>query len=143
MKTYRRFRFRRIHLDAIETQRLLQRRPDLRVATFSDIEVVALATRKSSGPSEFFAKTLERLATADQELRATVETFIREQCKASRAARVLFTHRNTVLYRLQRLDELLPDALEGHVLEVGVALEIDHWFGAPALTGSSRYWRAT
>jgi len=32
---------------------------------------------------------------------------------------VQFTHRNTVLYRLQRADELLPDALEGHVLEVG------------------------
>jgi DNA-binding PucR family transcriptional regulator len=135
--------FRRSHLDAVETQRLLQRLPDLRVATFSDIELVALATRDEQRASEFVARTLGRLATADPELRATVRTFIREQCKAARAARVLFTHRNTVLYRLQRADELLPDALEGHVLEVGVALEIDHWFGAPAPTASSRSSRTT
>jgi len=130
--------FRRSHLDAIETQRLLQRLPDLRVASFSDIEIVALATRNEQRASEFVARTLGRLATADPELRATVRTFIREQCSATRTARVLFTHRNTVLYRLQRAEELLPDGLEGHVLEVGVALEIDHWFGAPALNAKPR-----
>ena len=39
----------------------------------------------------------------------------------------LYTHRNTVLNRLQRAERLLPLPLAGHGLEVGVALEIAQW----------------
>ena len=45
------------------------------------------------------------------------------------AARALYTHRNTVLNRLQRAERLLPFPLAGHGLEVGVALEIARWLG--------------
>jgi hypothetical protein len=41
----------------------------------------------------------------------------------------LYTHRNTVLNRLQRTERLLPLPLTGHGLEVGVALEIAQWLG--------------
>lgn len=34
--------FRRSHLDAVETQRLLQRLPDLRIARFTEVQLVAL-----------------------------------------------------------------------------------------------------
>ena len=36
----------------------------------------------------------------------------------------LYTHRNTILNRLQRAERLLPFPLAGHGLEVGAALEI-------------------
>jgi sugar diacid utilization regulator len=49
------------------------------------------------------------------------------QFSAARAARALYTHRNTVLNRLQRAERLLPLPLAGHGLEVGVALEIAQW----------------
>jgi DNA-binding PucR family transcriptional regulator len=43
---------------------------------------------------------------------------------------VLFTHRNTVLTRLARMERLLPAPLEGRGLQVALALEIVHWRGA-------------
>jgi hypothetical protein len=55
--------------------------------------------------------------------------YIGEQFSAARAARALYTHRNTVLNRLQRAERLLPLPLAGHGLEVGVALEIAQWLG--------------
>jgi len=55
--------------------------------------------------------------------------YLREQHNATRAARVLFTHRNTVLSRLARIEKLLPAPLEGRGLQVALALEIVHWNG--------------
>lgn len=121
--------FRQSHLNAVETQRLVQRLPDLRVARFADVQLLALATHDDAGAREFVARTLGRLATADPELRTTLRTYIREQFNASRAARSLFTHRNTVLNRLQRAEGLLPLSLAGNSLEIGVALEIAYWLG--------------
>ena len=53
--------------------------------------------------------------------------YLAEGSSASRAARVLFTHRNTVLGRLARAERLLPVPLEGRGLSVALALEILHW----------------
>jgi DNA-binding PucR family transcriptional regulator len=68
-------------------------------------------------------------AGADPELRDTLGVYIREQFSASRTARALYAHRNTVLGRLQRAERLLPLPLAGRGLEVGVALEIAQWLG--------------
>jgi sugar diacid utilization regulator len=67
------------------------------------------------------------LALADLELRDTLCVYIGEQFSAARAARALYTHRNTVLNRLHRAERLLPIPLAGHGLEIGVALEIARW----------------
>lgn len=75
---------------------------------------------------EFVARTLGALADADSELRDTLCAYIGEQFSAARA---LYTHRNTVLNRLQRAERLLPIPLAGHGLEVGVALELAQWLG--------------
>ena len=48
------------------------------------------------------------MADADPELRDTLCVYISEQFSAARAARALYTHRNTVLNRLQRAERLLP-----------------------------------
>ena len=47
----------------------------------------------------------------------------------NRVRRALFTHRNTVLNRVARAQELLPLPLPPHLLEVGLALEIVRWLG--------------
>ncbi len=129
--------FRRSHLDAIETQRLAQRLPDLQVARFADIQLVALATQDDAKAREFVSRTLGPLAMADPELRTTLRTYIREQFNASRTARALFAHRNTILNRIQRAEEMLPMALGSNSLEIGVALEIAHWMGSPPNTTSA------
>ena len=121
--------FRRSHFDAVATQRLMGRRPDLPVARFADVQLVALALADEQNAREFVARTLGTLADADRELRDTLCVYIGEQFSAARAARALYTHRNTVLNRLQRAERLLPLPLAGHGLEVGVALEIAQWLG--------------
>jgi DNA-binding PucR family transcriptional regulator len=121
--------FRRSHFDAVATQRLMSRRPDLRVARFADVQLITLAIQDEQRAREFVARTLGKLADADSELRDTLGVHIREQFSTSRTARALYAHRNTVLGRLQRAERLLPLPLAGHGLEVGVALEIAQWLG--------------
>jgi DNA-binding PucR family transcriptional regulator len=125
--------FRRSHLDALATQRLMHRMPgDLRLASHEDVQLVALTAADEEGAAEFVTRTLGRLATADPDLRETLRVYIREEFSASRAARSLFAHRNTVLNRLARARELLPAPLDGRGLQVGLALEIAHWLGTGA-----------
>ena len=121
--------FRRSHFDAVATQRLMSRLPDLRVARFADVQLVMLAIQDEQRAREFVARTLGQLADADRELRDTLTVYIGVQFSAARAARALYTHRNTVLNRLQRAERRLPLPLAGHGLEVGAALEIAQWLG--------------
>jgi DNA-binding PucR family transcriptional regulator len=122
--------FRRSHLHALAAQRLMHNLPaDVRVARFADVELVALAGSDLERAGEFVARTLGELASADAELRHTLRTYVAEQFSASRTARALFAHRNTVTSRLQRAEQLLPAPLAGRGLEVGLALELLHWLG--------------
>lgn len=122
--------FRRSHVDALATQRLLQRVPaDVRLATFDEVQVVALATRDEQRADELVRRTLGPLADAPAELRETLRVYLREDHNATRAAQALFAHRNTVLNRLARAERLLPAPLAGRGLQVGLALEIDRWLG--------------
>jgi DNA-binding PucR family transcriptional regulator len=123
--------FRRSHLDALDTQRLLQRTPgDVRVATYDDVQVVALSTHDEDRAQAFVERTLGPLATAGPELRDTLGTYLAEGSNAKRTADVMFTHRNTVIKRLERAQQLLPAPLEGRLLPVALALEITRWLGA-------------
>jgi DNA-binding PucR family transcriptional regulator len=122
--------FRRAHHDALATQRLMQRMPaDRRVARYEDVQLVALTAADEARAADFVTRTLGELATAPDELRETLRVYLREGSSASRAARALFTHRNTVLNRLARARELLPAPLEGRGLPVALALEVVHWLG--------------
>jgi DNA-binding PucR family transcriptional regulator len=131
--------FRRSHLDALSTQRLMHRMPsELRLAAYRDVELVALTAHDEERASEFVASTLGALAGADAVLRETLRVYIREQFSAARAARALYAHRNTVLNRLAKAQELLPVTLAEHGLEVGLALEILHWLGPRAPLNRAR-----
>lgn len=124
--------FRRSHLDALATQRLMLRASgDLQVATHDDVDVVALLAADEERAHEFVARTLGNLAGVEPELRETLRVYLREDASATRAARALFTHRNTVLNRLHRAEALLPVPLPGRGLQVALALEIVHWLGPP------------
>ncbi|WP_316767759.1 helix-turn-helix domain-containing protein [Streptomyces sasae] len=54
-------------------------------------------------------------------------TYLSEQCSSTRTAERLFTHRNTVLRRLARADDLLPRPLADNVTAVAAALEVARW----------------
>ncbi|WP_328471133.1 PucR family transcriptional regulator [Actinoplanes sp. NBC_00393] len=122
--------FRRSHLHALTTQRMLARLASpQQMATHDEVELVSLITDDPQRADDFVKRTLGRLETAPPEIVDAVRVFIASQCNASRAAESLFTHRNTLLRRLQRADELLPRPLATDSVHVAVALEVLHWRG--------------
>ncbi|MDT5064321.1 MAG: hypothetical protein QOK02_476 [Mycobacterium sp.] len=123
--------FRRSHLDALATQRMMGRlNSTQRIAGFYDVELVSLLTQNREQADEFIKRTLGDLESADVELRDTVLCFVTEQCNASRAAAALFIHRNTLLRRMARADQLLPQPLGHNIVHVAVALEALRWRGS-------------
>jgi DNA-binding PucR family transcriptional regulator len=124
--------FRRSHLDALTAQRMLARlESKARLVSFDRVRLVSLVTADLEGAEFFIRDTLGGLASADPELRATIELFLEEGCNASRAADRLSVHRNTLLRRLDAADALLPRPLQDNRVHVGVALELLRWL-APA-----------
>ena len=123
--------FRRSHFDAITTQRMVVRMGSVqRVVSFADVELIALITADPERADRFIKHTLGDFESADAELHQSVLTFVHERCNASRAAARCFTHRNTLLRRLSRADELLPQPLKDSSVHVAVALEALRWRGA-------------
>ncbi|MCF6387089.1 PucR family transcriptional regulator [Mycobacterium sp. MBM] len=122
--------FRRSHFEAITTQQMMARlHSRQQVARFTDVEMVSLITADPDRSNDFVARVLGDLATAGSELQETVRVFIDSQCNASRAAARLYTHRNTLLRRLARADELLPRPLAEQSVGVAVALDVLRWTG--------------
>lgn len=122
--------FRRSHLDAGQTQRLLTRlRSRRRVARYDDVALISLVTSDTAQAEEFVRDTLGDLLTADQDTRETLAAYIAEQFNTSRTAERLYTHRNTIIRRLARVDELLPRPLTENPTGVAVALDVLRWLG--------------
>ena len=122
--------FRHSHLDALTTQRMVARlHSRQRVVFFTDVQLVALITQQPEATDEFIRNTLGELESASIELQTTVLTYVKEQCNVSRTAKLLFTHRNTLLRRLERAEQLLPRPLEQNSVQVAVALEALRWRG--------------
>jgi len=122
--------FRRSHLDALTTQRLLARltSPE-QVARYQDVQLVDVLTADPARVDELVADALGDLADGPPEVRAAVLAYVRETGSVTRTAARLVTHRNTVLRRLARADELLPRPLAHDALAVAAALEVLRWRG--------------
>jgi DNA-binding PucR family transcriptional regulator len=128
--------FRRSHLDALTVQRMLARLASpQQLATHDEVELVTLLTADAENAEDFVRRTLGALEGAGTEITEAVRIFIAAQCNASHAAARLYTHRNTLLRRLARADQLLPRPLAENVLHVGAALEILRWQGASDADG--------
>ncbi len=120
--------FRRSHLDALDTQRMLARlESQQRIATFDMVRLAALLTHDAEGADQFVKHTLGNLETASPELRNTLLTFLAEGCNAVRTAARIHTHRNTLLRRLASAELLLPRPLAVQRVQVAVALEVVRW----------------
>lgn len=117
--------FRKSHLDATTTQRLMSRTPGVQqVHRFQDVQLLDLVTSDLDKAQEFVRDTLGAFATADRQAHEVVRTYIRLGCNTSQTARELFSHRSSILRRLAQADDLLPQPLSQRVVDVGVALEI-------------------
>lgn len=122
--------FRSSHLDAVEVQRAMVRAgTQRRSATYRDIALVGVLEQDRQAADAFLEATLGDLRTADADLRTTALAYLLETCNVSRTAQRLFTHRNTVLSRLRRVDDLLPVPLADNPVHVAAALELMSWRG--------------
>lgn len=125
--------FRASHLDAAAAQGALARAGSRRrLAFFRDVELVALLEQDRQAADEFLLSALGALRDADPELRRVAMAYIQELGNVSRTAERLYTHRNTVLRRLTRVDELLPRPLADNPIHVAAALELLSWRGGPS-----------
>lgn len=124
--------FRRSHLEALTTQRMVAGlNSRQRVALFADIQLIALIAQNPEATNDFIKNTLGDFESAGAELHKTVLTFVNEQCSIGRTIKVLYTHRNTLLRRLDRAQQLLPRPLDHSSVHVAVALEALQWRGNP------------
>ncbi|KUN92527.1 PucR family transcriptional regulator [Streptomyces caeruleatus] len=122
--------FRQSHLEAAAVQRMMARLGTVRRAgSYMDAQLVALLSNDVGRADEFVADTLGDLARAEPELHLTLRTYLEEQCNAARAAESLYAHRNTIVRRLARCDELLPRPLSENPIAVGAALQLMWWRG--------------
>jgi DNA-binding PucR family transcriptional regulator len=122
--------FRRSHHGALEVQRLVHAHGAHRIAFHDDVAAVLLVAGEGARLREFIHATLGPLASGTSghvELRETLRVFVRERYNATRTARRLYTHRNTVLQRIRRAEQLLPATLDRQGANVSLALDIMHW----------------
>lgn len=129
--------FRRSHHGAVTTQRLVAgAREGERLTTYLDVEVTALVAQDPRRMTDFVRTTLGPLAGRDPaavRLRETLRIYLREGENAPRAAEQLYAHRNTVLQRVARAEELLGHAIADRRLELALALELSHRLGERTL----------
>jgi DNA-binding PucR family transcriptional regulator len=129
--------FRRSHAAAIAAQRLVAGGDGERLTTHREVEVVALAGQDAEQVAEFVASVLGPLGApgdpAVARLRETVRVWLDEGEHAPRTAERLNTHRNTVLHRVARAEELIGHPIAERRLAVALALELAARMGSRAL----------
>ncbi|WP_063733624.1 helix-turn-helix domain-containing protein [Streptomyces sp. RTd22] len=103
--------------------------------TFEEVEVATLVGQDPLRAAEFARQTLGDFAQAPADLHETVRSYLRLLGNASATAEALFTHRNTVIRRLARPDDLLPCPLHEDPLRIAVALEVLRWYRTSAEPG--------
>ena len=122
--------FRRSHAAALDAQRIVAEAgppESSRLIGWEEVQVVALAGHDPEAAREFVAAVLGELAggeEATERLRETARVYLEEGSNAPRAAQRLHLHRNTVLYRVTRAEELLGHPLAERRLAVMLALEL-------------------
>lgn len=127
--------FRAGHRSALSVQHLVSLSGLRQAARAEDTRLAALISRHDAEALDFARTVLGGLAAAPTEVLQTVRTYFAETGNISRTADRLFAHRNTVVRRLARADELLPEPLASRPLDVAAALEVWQWLGSDGRRG--------
>jgi DNA-binding PucR family transcriptional regulator len=129
--------FRRSHEAALVVQRLVVGlETGEQVATYAELEVIALTAGDEQRAAEFVAATLGPLAVDEPSaarLRETLRVYLDVADNAPQAAARLHMHRNTILQRVARANELLGRDIGERRLALALALELAHRLGPRVL----------
>ena len=120
--------FRRSHEEALETRRVTELTPRPGpVHEYHSLALTALATSDLTQARRFVAEELGALGARDDatvRIAATLKVWFEELGNAAQAARRLGIHKNTVLYRVQRAEQLLGRPIGERALELQLALTL-------------------
>jgi DNA-binding PucR family transcriptional regulator len=106
------------------------------VVGYAQVELVSLLASDLPRAREFVATRLGPLAAASEparRLRETLSAFLAVGGRSSRAAKELYVHQNTVVYRVKRAEELLGRRVNDEPLELMCALLLADTFGPAVL----------
>jgi DNA-binding PucR family transcriptional regulator len=107
--------FRVGHAEAVQARRISELGGRTGVVRYDQVEAIALLSDDLDRLARFVHRTLGRLADDDDataRLRETLLAWLAEGGNARRAAERVHAHKNTVLYRLQRAQQILGRPLD-------------------------------
>lgn len=118
--------FRTGHREAMAARQVAERgEGGHRVVAYRDVEIAYLAGVDAEAMRELIERELRALAGTDENavrLRRTLHTYLSQHRSPEATAKALGVHKNTVRYRLQRIEELLGHPIEQRGLALEVAL---------------------
>ncbi|WP_433590696.1 PucR family transcriptional regulator [Nocardia sp. CA-145437] len=118
--------FRVSHQEALRAYRIAAETEPAPVTLYRDVELVSCLAADIAALSRMVHRELGGLAArgeATARLRDTALVYL-EQGSMAKAAESLGVHKNTVLYRMQQVEELLPQPLDEHRMPLEVALRV-------------------
>lgn len=133
--------FRQTHREALRAQSIALTAGDHapRVTRFSEIAPIATLSSDIEFTRAWVGTTLGELASADaatERLRETALVFLRNGASYTAAADLLNIHKNTVHYRIQKVEEILERPLRDSPIDLQLALLACHWMREAVLSGS-------
>lgn len=130
--------FRTSHLQAMQAARIgaLMRGATPSVTSYSRVELVSLLASDLPRARAFVAAELGPLGSATEgakRLRETLLAMLVSGGSATRVAKDLFVHKNTVAYRVKHAEELLGHGIHDHPVELSCALTLAAVLGPAVL----------
>jgi hypothetical protein len=130
--------FRRSHAEALVAARVaaLAGGAAAAVVRYERVELVSLLASDFPRARKFVAARLGPLAAATEpaaRLRETVLAFLAANCSATKVAKELYVHHNTVTYRVKRAEELLGRRVTDEPIELTCALTLAAVLGSAVL----------
>nr|WP_246461310.1 helix-turn-helix domain-containing protein [Nocardia transvalensis] len=120
--------FRRSHREAVAARHVAERatRAVPRLLSYPEVEVAYLAGADEAAMRALIERELGALARRDANaarLRETLHAYLRCHRSPDAAAKKLGVHKNTVRYRIQRVEEALGHPVEQRSLRLEIALD--------------------
>jgi DNA-binding PucR family transcriptional regulator len=119
--------FRLSHREALEAKRVSRAIGGQPLTTYDDVGVLALASRDTELACAFVEVHLGSLGADDEKsrnLRETLRVLLQERGSPAATAARLRLHRNTVVKRIERIEESLDAPIDRGSLNLRVALEL-------------------
>jgi DNA-binding PucR family transcriptional regulator len=130
--------FRQSHREAVAARHVAERGlPDAdRVTGYREVEIAYLVGADDAAMRGFVGRELRVLAGRDinaVRLRETLHAYLKSHRSPEATAKLLGVHKNTIRYRIQRIEELLGHPVEERSLPLELALTCVATYGVDAL----------